>query len=602
MQTVPVDTCFHPIRVPRGDGFSYFPCGSCPACRKSFHAKWRARLESAINTHASTLFVTLTYDNDHLPLCEIDPTTGDVVSVTHTRFKRGLSKDFERVDVTDSFLDINPTFPYIFNDLNINDLPHFVLSRHGDDVDFDTTPRFAVCLRKDIQDFIKRLRVALYRDSSLVGRDISFTYFICSEYGPDTFRPHYHGLLFFNDSYTASVCHSYYVNDCWRKSSLSEAALAKQCQYVSFGQGASSYASKYVTCDDVLPVFLSNRFFKPFHLSSHSVPIGSEALPLPLVSHTVRETDLLHAKTIKDKDTGEFVTVRLPYPSSFWARFFPQFLFGRLLSLSTIRQLYTRIFALPLYDEAGKPFPCPNRIDEFNSLFHIGEVRHTSPAVYKLRCRESTLIWHKLGAVRPFDRVFYGHPSSDIIYTVTYSDVLPELVKHFDFIDLFLFGIPQNRTVVNKILKLRRALLDTDDNWCSSASDYMYHLNLYQSKCFTNCLKQQYDNLSSNHPGTSFSPELVAEYYPSFYKSLPTDINALTPDIYERLDNILWHGFSLSITDFYNDGKLLHFDFYDDRRYVYYRYQVANYYRDFTTKRKSYQRRYGNGEIDTHSP
>lgn len=532
----------------------------------------------------------------NLPLCEIDPTTGDVVSVTHTRFKRGLSKDFERVDITDSFLDIDPTFPYSFNDLNIDDLPHFVLSRHGDNVDFDTTPRFAVCLRKDVQDFIKRLRIALYRDSSLVGRDISFTYFICSEYGPDTFRPHYHGLLFFNDSHVASVCHSHYVNDCWRKSSLSEDALAKQCQYVSFGQGASSYASKYVTCDDVLPSFLGNKFFKPFHLSSHSCPIGSEALPLALVSHTVRETDLLYSKTIKDKDTGEFVTVRLSYPSSFWSRFFPQFLFGSSLSVSTIRQLYTRIFALPLHS------PAPNLIKDFNDIFEIGVVKHSSPIEYTIRRKEISLLWYKLGATRSWDFVPLGRSNNDICYRVTYTDVLPRLLSHPRFVDLFLFGIPQNRAVVNKILNLRRALLDTDDNWCSSASDYMYHLNLYQSKCFTNSLKQFYDNLASNHPDCAFSPKVIAEYYPSFYNSLPTDINALTPYIYERLDNILWHGFSLSITDFYNDGKLLHFDFNDDRRYVYYRYQVANYYRDFTTKRKSYQRRYGNGEIDTHSP
>lgn len=557
MQTVPVDTCFYPIRVPRGDGFLYVPCGSCPACRKSFHSKWRSRLESAINTHASTLFITLTYDNDHLPLCEIDPTTGDVVSVTYTRFKRGLSKDFERVDVTDSFLDVDFTFPYTFSDLNIDDIPHFVRSRVGDNIVFDNGTRFAVCLRKDVQDFIKRLRIALYRDSSLSDRDTSFTYFVCSEYGPDTYRPHYHGLLFFNDAYTASVCHSHYVDYCWRKSSLSEDALAKQCQYVSFGQGASSYTSKYVTCNDVLPAFLGNRFFRPFHLSSHSEPIGSKALPLSLVSHTVRETDLLYSKTIKDKDTGEFITVRLSYPSSFWSRIFPTFLFGGSLSLSTIHELYTRIFTLPLHS------PVPNLIKEFNNIFEIGTIKHTSPIEYTIRYKEIPLIWHKLGASRPWDFVPLGRTNNDICYRVTYSDVLPRLLSHPRFVDLFLFGIPQNRTVVNKILKLRRALLYTDDNWCFSASDYMRHFNLYQSKCFTNSLKQQYENLFSNHPLDSFSPKVISEYYPSFYKSLPKDINALTPDIYERLDNILWHGFSLSITDFYNDGKLFHFDFND---------------------------------------
>lgn len=235
-------------------------------------------------------------------------------------------------------------------------------------------------------------------------------------------------------------------------------------------------------------------------------------------------------------------------------------------------------------------------IKEFNTIFEIGSIKHTAPIEYTIRHKEIPLVWHKLGASRPFDFVPLGRPNSDIVHRVTYSDVLPRLLSHSRFVDLFLFGIPQNRTVVNKLLKLRRALLDSDDNWCFNATDYMYHLNLYQSKCFTNSLKNLYDNLSANHSYTSFSPSIVAEYYPTFYMSLPQDINALTPETYERLDNILFNGFCLSITDFYDDDKLLHFDFHDNPRYSYYRFQVANYYRDFTTKRKSYQRRYGNGE------
>lgn len=595
MQRVPVDTCFHPLRVPRGNSFIYVPCGSCPACRKSFHAKWRDRIEHAVRTHPTTLFITLTYSNEHLPIVTLDPVTHDVVSVTHTRFK--TNGTFERVDITDKYLDIDPTFPYVFENFDFSDLPHFVSFRNGDDVVFDDGCCFAICLRKDFQDFVKRLRTLLSRTVDALAHDTSFTYFVCSEYGPDTFRPHYHALLFFNDSHIASICHTRYINEAWKKSSLNEAALAKQSQYVSFGQGASAYVSKYVTCDDVLPSFLGNKFFKPFHSSSHSVPIGSTCIPFTSLYDTVTKTDLLYPKVFKDKDTGEYFTKRVSYPSSFWSRYFPQFLFHGFLSVQTIHALYSRIFALPLYDEAGEPLPCPNRIDEFNSFFHIGEVRHTSPAVYKLRCRESTLIWHKLGAVRPWDRVFYGHPSSDIIYTVTYSDVLPELVKHFDFIDLFLFGIPQNRTVVNKLLNLRRKAIYYGDNWCYSSDSYLRVFNTFQAKFFTNALRNFYDNLSYNNADTSFSPKLIAEYYPIFYKSLPKDIAAFDSLYYSQVESILFNGFGLNVESFYDDNnRLITYDFYNTPFYSCYRTTVASYFREFATKRNVNYKKYGTGE------
>lgn len=591
MQPVPIDTCFNPVRVPRGDGFIYVPCGSCPACHKSFHSKWRNRLDHAIKSHASTLFITLTYSNEHLPLCEIDPTTNDIISVTHTKFKRGTSCKYERVDITDSFLNQDVTFPYIFNDLDINELPHFVVSRLDNHVVFDTESRFAVCLRKDIQDFLKRLRIILSRNSSLADYDTSFTYFICSEYGPETFRPHYHGLLFFNDPYIASLCQSCYVHESWRKSNLSSDALEKECQFVSFGKGASSYSSKYVTCDDVLPSFLSNKFFKQFHVSSHSEPIGSTCLPFSAVSHTVRETDLLYNEVIKDKDTGEFITVRLPYPSSFWSRYFPKFLFHGNLSLSILSQLYARIFSLPLHKSP------PNRIKEFNSLFCIGEIRHTSPIEYGLRHKEITYYWSALGALRPWDLFPVGRGNNDIIYRVTYTDALPHLLSHPDFIDLFLFGIPQNRTVVNKILKLRLAALNSDDNWCYSYKDYMEHFYLYMTKTFTNSLSKFYDNFTTNFPSTSFTPETIQQYYPSFYNSLPKELSAFNQSDFFKVEDILFYNFGLSVESLYDDdGNLLTFDYYNSPLYSYHRFMVSAYFRSFVTKRKANYAKYGCGE------
>ncbi len=593
MRPVPVDTCFRPVRVPHGDSFIYVPCGRCPACRKSFHSKWRNRIEHSINTSASTLFITLTYSNEHLPLCEINPETNEIVSVTHTRFLRGSSYEYERVDLIDRYLSKDLTFPYIYDDSPIDDIPHFVSSRSGNNLVFDREPRFAVCLRKDVQDFLKRLRVCLSRDPSLVGRDISFTYFICSEYGPKTFRPHYHGLLFFNDSYIASLCHSRYVHESWRKSNLSPDALEKECQYVTVGQGAASYSSKYVTCDDVLPLVLSNKFFKPFHLSSHSVPVGSTCLPFSALFHTVRETDLLCPRTFEDKDTGEFVTVRLPYPSSFWSRYFPKFLFYGNLSNELVSQLYSRIFAIGLYEEV------PNLIKEFNALYGIGSVKHTSSRIRRLAIEpgDPQMLLFRIGVRRDFDFYELGYPGSDYCYRVTYSDVLPRLLSDPNFVDYFLFGIPQNRCVVNKIMRIRRMSALSSDNWCRTYQDYLQCFNLFWLKSFSNSISKFYDNFAANVPDSSFSPSVVSEYYPSFYSALPEEITAFNPEVYFKVEDIFHYNFGLSVDSFYDSsGKLIRYDRFNRPDYVYYYHLVSCYFREFSTKRKSYYDKYGSGE------
>lgn len=59
-------------RVPLGKGQVYFievPCGKCAACLAQYQMQWSFRLEqeALYGGHASTLFVTLTYDNDSLP-------------------------------------------------------------------------------------------------------------------------------------------------------------------------------------------------------------------------------------------------------------------------------------------------------------------------------------------------------------------------------------------------------------------------------------------------------------------------------------------------------------------------------------------------------
>lgn len=92
-------------------------CGKCQECLINHANNWATRIMCEAKSHEKNCFVTLTYDNEHLPI-------------------------------------------------NQN---HMTLRK------------------KDIQDFIKRLRYHI---------DENIAYFLCGEYGPRTFRPHYHMILF----------------------------------------------------------------------------------------------------------------------------------------------------------------------------------------------------------------------------------------------------------------------------------------------------------------------------------------------------------------------------------------------------------------------
>lgn len=55
--------CTSPIRIRNGT----FPCGKCLSCRIAKSREWSARLVHELGAWSDALFVTLTYDDEHLP-------------------------------------------------------------------------------------------------------------------------------------------------------------------------------------------------------------------------------------------------------------------------------------------------------------------------------------------------------------------------------------------------------------------------------------------------------------------------------------------------------------------------------------------------------
>lgn len=113
--------------------FVQIPCGSCIGCRLDYSRQWAERCLLELEYHKESWFVTLTYDDDHVPWTEcIMPDTGEVTE-------------------------------------------HMTL------------------IKKEFSDFMKRLR-SNYEYRFPDAEKLRF--YACGEYGGNSYRPHYHAIIY----------------------------------------------------------------------------------------------------------------------------------------------------------------------------------------------------------------------------------------------------------------------------------------------------------------------------------------------------------------------------------------------------------------------
>lgn len=131
----------------------------------------------------------------------------------------------------------------------------FTLTYRDNDLSYICSVPYKVefpCLNKrDVQLFLKRLRK---------NTKIKFKYHICAEYGPNTLRPHYHGILF-----SQKPLDLVSIMNAWQHSDL----VDKVFEPVG-SRSAAGYVAKYICKAIFLPDYLreSDRYIKPFSLSS----------------------------------------------------------------------------------------------------------------------------------------------------------------------------------------------------------------------------------------------------------------------------------------------------------------------------------------------
>ncbi len=529
LSIIPIDKCQSPVRLRSYDGtYSLYPCGKCSHCLHNRQSRWRRKLNFELSTEGVyALFITLTYSNEHLPLLEYDDNK-KFIKFTRTKFNR--HGKFYRVDETEKFRKVYPEFESCYNGSDWN-YPHFTASRVGDKCISDSRPLFAISYLPDIQDFVKRLRTNLRRSDELQTENVDFKYFICSEYGPKTYRPHYHGILFFRSEKVRKHAYDGLVLKSWNKCASDSNQASKTCEYITKNDGIASYVSKYITSPSDLPVCFSSRFTRSFYTFSKSNPIGSEFLPLLNAKELVEAGDVLFHTSFHDKQQNSFIPVDYPYSDSFWNRIFPRFSFQSRLSpdlfFEVFKHLYHYATKLPRTSDPFGPLPDLSGYDIPNYVQYVKEKYFINP--------------------KPRD---YSGPLSDYDFS-TYSSVLRSLLCEPNFLDLFAFGIPQNRSASIKIIRNFRTSL-----FGSFSDYYVSYIRFFYLKFKTQY--EQFVEYASVYSQEEFmSPHMVLFLYPSLREDLCDEYDCLPPEKRDKYNRILQIGFDLTIEDFYVDGHLI---------------------------------------------
>nr|DAH74405.1 MAG TPA: Replication associated protein [Microviridae sp.] len=257
-------------------------CGQCDYCIHKRAQKASMRVKTAGSAFKHSYFVTLTYDNECIPLMNC--------KVLHSEYEDvvGISGDIHFGDeyhsyipVSDYQCDDNSALRHIFFEqvqgtvpydrevkqyvpvkdnwfLSMDAIRSFIhKSQAVEKTDYPVSAQYGrdnlipFLNYVDVQNYIKRLRKYLFQQ---LGSYESLHFYAVGEYGPVHFRPHFHLLLFTNSDQVAEVlrqCH----DKSWKFG---------RSDFQRSAGGSASYVSSYVNSLSAAPLlYRSCRAFKP---------------------------------------------------------------------------------------------------------------------------------------------------------------------------------------------------------------------------------------------------------------------------------------------------------------------------------------------------
>lgn len=257
--------CLHPIKVfnKYTNDIIYAPCGHCYSCLKNKSNRDTALAMNIASNFKYCYFVWLSYEDQYLPYMElksVDPLDDIRSNYLFSSINRSL-----RIPVSNGKDRIIEDSPFEFtHSMTSSEYQDIIVKSHGR-YDFlrkcvvyprfeDCDNRIPYCNTSDCQKFLKRLR---FHSKDKYNEEVRF--YGVSEYGPRTYRPHWHLLLFFNSDELASVIQQL-VSESW--------SYGRTTCELSRG-GSASYVASYVNSNVCLPtLYIQHKEIKARSLHS----------------------------------------------------------------------------------------------------------------------------------------------------------------------------------------------------------------------------------------------------------------------------------------------------------------------------------------------
>lgn len=206
------------------------PCGKCLACLKNKQSAMVVRCKREAQQRGSFAFMTLTYDDDHLPLCR---------SLFRINKETGEQEIFYKPEFISTGIHPNEEYVSYFKSIGLSSTPRYLqyeLAVPDDEFAYSVRITPSVC-RSDVREWLKMARIQYERDNGEKLPD--FSYVAISEYGPRTCRPHYH-LAFFG----LQRKHLNYLLERWNFGKVKQVRIVQQVN--KDGSNGFLRASKYI--------------------------------------------------------------------------------------------------------------------------------------------------------------------------------------------------------------------------------------------------------------------------------------------------------------------------------------------------------------------
>lgn len=249
-------SCLNPIRYFNRSTKRWMvvPCRTCKACLLQRSNRLKALLnQESSKPNTFQLFITLTYDRQFVP-------------------KIYKPKDYGREDIFLTETSPNNGKTLYFNETYCLSNPQRITESNVFCYTFN---------KRHIQLWLKRLRKDLYKKFKSYHL---FRYFVVSEYGGKTFRPHYHCELFFESEEVRNYVLSLYDTSMYsdkeylkkrRKSLLSHWKYGVVDAQIPFStNGVAQYVSGYLTFLNRSESIFNLKALRPWYLCSRKPFIG----------------------------------------------------------------------------------------------------------------------------------------------------------------------------------------------------------------------------------------------------------------------------------------------------------------------------------------